>query len=69
MKVGAAVSPPAKEQVRRLLDRLPDDASLEDIQYHIYVREKIDRGLADIAAGRTLTEKQFDARMARWLKP
>ena len=69
MKAGVAVSPPAKEQVRRLLDRLPDDASLEDIQYHIYVREKIDRGLADIAAGRTLTEKQFDARMARWLKP
>lgn len=27
----------AKEQVQRILEVLPDDASLEDIQYHIYV--------------------------------
>ncbi len=69
MKSGAEAFSPAKEQVRRLLDRLPDDASLEDIQYHIYVREKIERGLNDVEAGRVLSEKQFDARMARWLEP
>ena len=33
----------AKDEIRKLLDRLPDDASLEDIQYHIYVREKVDK--------------------------
>lgn len=38
----------AKETVRRILDDLPDNASLEDIQYHIYVREKIERGLRDV---------------------
>jgi len=27
----------AKEEVRKLLDALPDDSSFEDIQYHIYV--------------------------------
>ena len=31
-----------------MLDQLPDDASFEDIQYHIYVREKIEHGLKDI---------------------
>jgi predicted transcriptional regulator len=60
---------PAKEEVRQLLDQLPDDTTLEDIQYHIYVRQKIDRGLEDVAAGRVLTENEFDARMARWLEP
>jgi predicted transcriptional regulator len=65
----AATAAPAKEQVRRLLDRLPDNASLEDIQYHIYVREKIERGLQDVAEGRVFTSKEFEARMARWLKP
>jgi hypothetical protein len=30
----------AKEEVRKLLDQIPDDASFEDIQYHIYVRQK-----------------------------
>ncbi len=60
---------PAKEEVRRLLDQLPDDTTLDDIQYHIYVRQKIDRGLNEIAAGRTLSEDEFDKRMAKWLEP
>ncbi|MEW6756480.1 MAG: hypothetical protein AB1505_36730 [Candidatus Latescibacterota bacterium] len=60
---------PAKEDVRRLLDRLPDDASFEDIQYHIYVHQKVMRGLEDIEAGRTLSEEAFAARMSRWLEP
>jgi predicted transcriptional regulator len=59
----------AKEEVMRILERLPEDASLEDIQYHIYVRQKIDHGLADIEAGRTITEEEFDRRMEKWLEP
>ena len=38
----------AKDDVRALLEKLPDDASLNDIQYHIYVRQKIERGLEAI---------------------
>jgi hypothetical protein len=34
----------AKEEVCELLDQLPEDSSLEDIQYHIYIRQKIQRG-------------------------
>jgi predicted transcriptional regulator len=60
---------PAKEEVRRLLELLPDDASLEDIQYHIYVCQKIMRGLEDIEAGRTLSEEEFEARISKWLEP
>ena len=60
---------PAKEEVRRLLDQLPDDATFEDIQYHIYVRQKIDRALEDVEAGRTVSQDEFEKRMARWLEP
>ena len=60
---------PAKEEVRRLLDQLPDDTTLDDIQYHIYVRQKIDRGLNEVADGRTISEDEFDKRMAKWLEP
>ena len=35
----------AKEEVTALLDKLPDDCSLEDVQYHLYVIEKIHRGI------------------------
>jgi predicted transcriptional regulator len=57
----------AKEDVMRILEGLPDDVSLEDIQYHIYVRQKIERGLEDVEAGRILSEEEFDRRMTKWL--
>lgn len=45
---------PAKETVRALLDRLPDDCSLDDILYHLYVAQKVAQGLADSAAERVI---------------
>ncbi len=57
----------AKEEVRRILDQIPDDASFEDIQYHIYIREKIERGLKDIQEGRVLSQEDIEERMSKWL--
>lgn len=57
----------AKEEVKKILEQLPDEASLEDIQYHIYVRQKIARGLDDIEAGRVLSQEDVEERMSRWL--
>lgn len=63
------MSPPAtaKQDVANLLAQLPDDATLEDIQYHVYVLEKIRRGRADIAEGRNQTTEQARETLARWL--
>lgn len=58
-----------KEEIKTILDQLPDDATLEDVQYHIYVRQKIDHALDDVAAGRTLSEEEMDKRLARWFEP
>ena len=44
----------AKEVIRRLLDGLPDDATLEDVQYQIYVLQKIRAGEEDYQSGRTV---------------
>jgi predicted transcriptional regulator len=57
----------AKEEVKKILEGLPDEASLEDIQYHIYVRQKIARGLDDIGAGRVLSQEDVEERMSKWL--
>ena len=57
----------AKQQVRLLLDQIPDDATFEDIQYHIYVREKIERGLKDVEEGRVVSEEEMERRMQKWL--
>lgn len=57
----------AKEEVRKMLEQLPDDVSFEDIQYHIYVREKIECGLKDIQEGRVLSQEDVEERMSKWL--
>jgi predicted transcriptional regulator len=56
-----------KEEVRKILKTVPDDATFEDIQYHIYAREKIERGLKDLAKGRILSQEEVERRMSRWL--
>jgi len=52
-----------KDAVHRMLDRLPEDVTWEDLQYHLYVCEKIDRGLADVAAGRVFTIEEARAQL------
>ena len=57
-----------KDTVRALLDRLPDDWSLEHVQYHLYVVQAVARGQADEDAGRTIPHEQVDAELRRkWL--
>jgi hypothetical protein len=57
-----------KETVKALLDRLPDDCTLDDVQYHLYVTQAAARGEADRVAGRTFPQAQVEAEMRRkWL--
>lgn len=58
----------AKQEVSKLLTQLPKDCSLEDIQYHLYVLQKIERGLKDAEEGRIYTQEEVEKRMAKWLK-
>lgn len=57
----------AKEEVRTLLEKLPDNCSIEDIQYHLYVIEKVRRGLEDAEVGRTFSQEEAEARLGKWL--
>jgi predicted transcriptional regulator len=58
----------AKEEVRRMLESLPDNATLEDIQYRIYVRQAIAAGVRDIDQGRIVSQDEVERRMSRWTK-
>jgi len=42
-----------KEEAHKLVDRLPTNATWDDLMHEICVREAIERGLADSRAGRT----------------
>lgn len=56
----------AKTEVMAILDQLPDDASFEEIQYRIYVRQKIERGLRDADEGRVVSHEEAVERLQKW---
>lgn len=57
----------AKQEVEELLKQLPDDSTHEDIQYHLYVLEKIRKGQDDINQGRTTSHAEVKERLKKWL--
>jgi hypothetical protein len=42
-----------KEEARRLLDKLPEESTWDDLMHEIYVRQAVEAGLEDSKAGRT----------------
>ncbi|MEW6273897.1 MAG: hypothetical protein AB1556_02110 [Bacillota bacterium] len=57
----------AKQEIINLLAQLPDDCTLEDIQYHIYVKQKIEIGLRDLEKGDVYTQEEVEERLSKWL--
>ena len=57
----------AKEEIRKLLDTLPDDATWEDVQYSIYVRERVERGRREAEQAGLVDHEEIESRMKRWL--
>ena len=57
----------AKEEVEALLNKLPDDCSLEDIQYHLYVIEKVRNGLDAADSQGTFSQEEVEQRLGKWL--
>lgn len=57
----------AKQEVMELLKGLPDTSTLEEIQYHLYVRQKVQRGIQDVEEGRTYSQEEVEKRMEKWI--
>ena len=55
--------PSAKDAARQIIDHLPEQATWDDIMYELYVKSKIEAGLADIEAGRTVPHEQVKAEL------
>lgn len=56
-----------KQEVEQLLNKLPDDCSVEDIQYHLYALAKVRRGLEDAHLNGTLSQQEVEIRLSQWL--
>ena len=58
-----------KEVVLELLERLPDDCTIEDVQYHLYILSSVQQGRAEIAEGKGIPHEVVKAELRKkWLR-
>jgi predicted transcriptional regulator len=55
-----------KQDIIKALDELPEDATIEDAMERLHFLHKVERGLRQIAEGKTLTQEEVEARMRKW---
>lgn len=56
----------AKDEVKSLLDKLPDDCTLEDVRYHLYVAGKIQRGINRGEKESTLSQDEVERKFGEF---
>lgn len=56
-----------KDEVVEMIQHLPESTSLEDIQYHLYVLEKIRKGKKSIKDGKGISNEEAKARLSKWI--
>lgn len=56
----------AKQQVMELLSSLPDDCSLDEIRYRLYLQRKVEAGIRDIETGNVYSQEQAEQEVQRW---
>ncbi len=57
-----------KQAALWLIQSMPDDASLDDIMYELYFRQRVDRGLAELDHGKTVSSEDVKRSLAKWLQ-
>lgn len=67
MATSAPANLSAKQASLRLIERLDEDVSFEDILYELYFLRKVERGRRDVEEGRTVSHDQVKEEFEEWL--
>jgi hypothetical protein len=57
-----------KDRVLKLIKKLPDEATLEDIQYHLYVLQLIEGGEESLKHAPSTPNEEVMRKVAEWIK-
>lgn len=57
-----------KDQIISFIKTLPDDITLEDIMYHLYVREKIFSGIKEADEGKKVSNEKAKEIIEKWFE-
>ena len=64
---GGVAQPSTKQILRYLIDDLPDDATIADVQYRLHIIDAVNRGRSEIASGAGIPHEQIAGEMrAKW---
>ncbi len=56
-----------KDDIAEMIHQLPENTTFEDIQYHLYVLEKIRKGQESIKDGNGISHEEAKARLSKWI--
>ena len=58
----------AKQAAQEIIQKLPDNASLDEVMHALYLKAKFDRGVREIEAGGGIPHAQAKERLQKWLR-
>ena len=58
----------AKQAALKVIESMPEDASLEEVMYELYFRKRVDRGLRELEEGKTISHAEMKRSLAKWLQ-
>ncbi|MDI6793017.1 MAG: hypothetical protein QME81_09145 [bacterium] len=58
----------AKEEAIHLIEKLPDDYSMDEIMAELYFKQQVKQGLEDVEKGRVYSHEQVKDMVLQWRK-
>jgi hypothetical protein len=59
----------AKQVALEIVGSLPDDCTLKDAAYRLYLRQLVEEARDDFRQGRIFTQEEVEREAAQWLEP
>ncbi|PIU51104.1 hypothetical protein COS91_06230 [Candidatus Desantisbacteria bacterium CG07_land_8_20_14_0_80_39_15] len=60
--------PTVKEEVIKIIKKMPDKVDYDQIMAEIYFRQKVDKSLRQIEEGNVISHEEAKKRISRWIK-
>lgn len=57
-----------KEEAKHVIDLLPNEATMDDIMYALYISTKFQRGKEEIREGKGVDDETARKRLQKWSK-
>ncbi len=59
----------AKQIAMEIIQSLPEDCTLGEVAYRLYLRELVEEAREDFRQGRVFTQEEIEREAAKWLEP